>query len=81
MTHLPQVAAFADAHFKVGKEVREDRTFSTVTRLDPRAADAEIAAMAAGDGDDALDEARRLRARAGRARRDRADEQAAASDS
>src|SRR5690606_2825035 len=66
VTHLPQVAAFADAHFRVGKLVRADRTWSEVERLDRAAAERELAAMAAGDGADAeaIAEARRLVARA-----------------
>lgn len=73
VTHLPQVAAFADAHFRVDKLVREDRTWTSVTRLDGAAREAELAAMSVGDGAadggdaEALAEARRMveRARVG----------------
>ncbi len=66
VTHLPQVAAFADVHWKVEKAVRDGRTFATVRRLDRESADHELAAMAAGDDADAtaIREARRLVARA-----------------
>jgi DNA repair protein RecN (Recombination protein N) len=75
VTHLPQVAAFADAHFRVDKLVREDRTWTSVTRLDGTAREAELAAMSVGDGAasagdvEALAEARRMveRARGGAA--------------
>ncbi|MGA1522430.1 MAG: DNA repair protein RecN [Planctomycetota bacterium] len=70
VTHLPQVAAFADAHFRVDKLVREDRTWTSVTRLDGPAREAELAAMTVGDGAadggdaEALAEARRMVERA-----------------
>lgn len=72
VTHLPQVAAFADAHFRVDKLVREDRTWTSVTRLDGAAREAELAAMTVGDGAadagdaEALAEARRMVERAQR---------------
>ena len=40
VTHLPQVAAFADAHFRVDKLVREYLTWTSVTRLDGAAREA-----------------------------------------
>ena len=66
VTHLPQVAAFANAHFKVGKRVHKERTLSTIARLDARQIEKELAAMALGDGADAqaIQEARRLVERA-----------------
>jgi DNA repair protein RecN (Recombination protein N) len=33
ITHLPQMASFGDAHFKVEKVTRDDRTVTTVRRL------------------------------------------------
>ncbi len=48
VTHLPQITAFADAHYRVNKEVSGDRT---VSRLEVLAGDArteEMAAMLAG---------------------------------
>ncbi|MFO1053823.1 MAG: DNA repair protein RecN [Planctomycetota bacterium] len=66
VTHLPQVAAFADAHHKVEKVVRDGRTFTEIRRLEPSAVERELAAMTVGEGADpeALAEARRLVARA-----------------
>jgi DNA repair protein RecN (Recombination protein N) len=65
VTHLPQVAAFADAHFKVHKQVAGGRTRTAVELLDSQARELELAAMAAGEGADAaaVAEARRLVAR------------------
>lgn len=50
VTHLPQVAAFADAHLVVGKRVEGERTTTEVRVLDPAARAAELAAMLAGEG-------------------------------
>ncbi|MEZ5966317.1 MAG: DNA repair protein RecN [Planctomycetota bacterium] len=66
VTHLPQVAAFAQTHFRVEKSVSSGRTRSEVVTLDAAAREAELAAMGSWDGADqaALAEARRLVARA-----------------
>ena len=48
ITHLPQIAAFADGHFKVAKEVERGRTKSTVRRLSPDERLEEIARMLGG---------------------------------
>ena len=71
VTHLPQVAAFADAHFRVDKRVRDGRSFTSVERLDAAGVERELAAMSAGeaDCDQALGEARRLVVRARRPNR------------
>jgi DNA repair protein RecN (Recombination protein N) len=50
VTHLPQVAAWADAHLVVGKRVDGDRTATEVRSLDPEERAAELAAMLAGEG-------------------------------
>ena len=44
VTHLPQVAARADQHFRVTKD-QSDRTTITITALDPKERIAEIARM------------------------------------
>jgi DNA repair protein RecN (Recombination protein N) len=66
VTHLPQVAAFADAHFKVVKQVAGGRTTSAVEVLDAKAVERELAAMSVGEGADAkaIQEARRMVAKA-----------------
>ena len=56
VTHLPQVAAYADAHLVVGKRVDGDRTVTEVRSLTAEARATELAAMLAGEG--AGDEAR-----------------------
>ncbi|MEO8287737.1 MAG: DNA repair protein RecN [Chloroflexota bacterium] len=48
ITHLPQIAAFAEDHFKITKQVVDDRTRTRVERLDPDEQLQEIAAMIAG---------------------------------
>ncbi|MBK6918090.1 MAG: DNA repair protein RecN [Deltaproteobacteria bacterium] len=48
VTHLPQIAAFADAHFRVGKLQRKGRTITEVARLDDQERVEEIARMLGG---------------------------------
>jgi DNA repair protein RecN (Recombination protein N) len=48
ITHLPQIAVFADQHFKVEKFVRGERTLSRVRRLSGREQREEIARMLGG---------------------------------
>lgn len=48
ITHLPQLAAFADAHFRVEKEVRDGRTTTRVLRLNEEQRIDELARMLAG---------------------------------
>jgi DNA repair protein RecN (Recombination protein N) len=50
VTHLPQVAAWADAHLVVGKRVDGERTATEVRVLDADGRAAELAAMLAGEG-------------------------------
>ncbi|MCA9714979.1 MAG: DNA repair protein RecN, partial [Myxococcales bacterium] len=48
ITHLPQIAAFADAHFRVEKLTEGGRTTTRVTRLDEAARVEELARMLGG---------------------------------
>ncbi|MCO5053370.1 MAG: DNA repair protein RecN [Verrucomicrobiae bacterium] len=48
ITHLPQVAAAAAAHYVVTKQVKAGRTISEITRLDPKARVTELARMLGG---------------------------------
>ena len=48
VTHLPQIAAYADEHFLISKAVRDDRTVTTVTALDKKGRIGEIARMSGG---------------------------------
>ncbi|HVT59491.1 MAG TPA: DNA repair protein RecN [Thermoanaerobaculia bacterium] len=49
VTHLPQVASHADAHFKVSKQVAGGRTSVSVLELQRAARIEEVARMLAGD--------------------------------
>jgi DNA repair protein RecN (Recombination protein N) len=48
ITHLPQIAVFADHHFKVEKAIRGERTLSTVSKLTRKEQQEEIARMLGG---------------------------------
>lgn len=48
VTHLPQVAAQADAHFQIAKQVQGGRTLTALSRLDQSGRELEIARMIAG---------------------------------
>jgi DNA repair protein RecN (Recombination protein N) len=50
VTHLPQVAAYADQHVHVGKRVEGGRTVAEARLLDGQERAAELAAMLAGEG-------------------------------
>ncbi len=51
VTHLPQVAAFADTHLTVGKQTGKGSVTSTLTALSREERIAELARMLAGLGD------------------------------
>ncbi|HLH56964.1 MAG TPA: DNA repair protein RecN [Verrucomicrobiae bacterium] len=51
ITHLPQVAAPASAHFMVKKEVRSGRTFSEIVPLDGKERVTELARMLGGQSE------------------------------
>jgi DNA repair protein RecN (Recombination protein N) len=50
VTHMPQIAAYADAHVLVGKRVDAGRTFTAARRLSDDERATELAAMLAGEG-------------------------------
>ncbi|MCA8971872.1 MAG: DNA repair protein RecN, partial [Planctomycetes bacterium] len=62
VTHLPQIAAFADMHCLVSKRVEKGRTVARLDVLEGAARERELASMARGDRVDpkALEEASRL---------------------
>ena len=49
ITHLPQIASFADIHFKVSKKVEKNHTLTTVTELNKDSRIKEIAKMMSGE--------------------------------
>ncbi|MFP4642569.1 MAG: DNA repair protein RecN [Dehalococcoidia bacterium] len=67
ISHLSQIAAFADAHYTVRKEVADTQASSTLKSLDGQPRLAELAAMLAGPQytETALENARELLERAG----------------
>jgi DNA repair protein RecN (Recombination protein N) len=50
ITHLPQIAAYADAQFQIEKRVDRGRTRTTVTRLDGDGRVEELSRMLGGEG-------------------------------
>jgi DNA repair protein RecN (Recombination protein N) len=50
VTHLPGIAAHADAQYRIAKRERDGRTVTEVTRLDHEARVVELAQMLAGAG-------------------------------
>ena len=66
VTHLPQIAAYADAHYRIAKREREGRTVTEIVRLDRTERERELAQMIGGPegGDASLLSARELLDRA-----------------
>lgn len=62
ITHLPQVAAKADAHFKVEKQTEAEKTITSVNPLDKKQRILEIAALLSGSDitDSAIEQAELL---------------------
>ncbi|HEV8290344.1 MAG TPA: DNA repair protein RecN, partial [Tepidisphaeraceae bacterium] len=60
ITHLPQVAALAAAHYEVTKQVKAGRTLSQITLLDKKARVTELARMLGGQTDAARQHAEAL---------------------
>jgi DNA repair protein RecN (Recombination protein N) len=67
ITHLPQIAAFSDNHFKVTKKVKDNRTIVNVDLLDKAARVNELAKMMSGEKESpiALKHAKEMIERAG----------------
>lgn len=49
VTHLPQIAAMADAHFAIEKTVLEGRTFTSISELNTDGRQQEIARLTGGE--------------------------------
>ena len=62
VTHQAQIAAFADNHLFISKSVRDDRTFTQVTKLDDEGRVRELARIVGGEEitESALNHAREL---------------------
>jgi DNA repair protein RecN (Recombination protein N) len=60
ITHLPQVAAPADAHYVVTKQIRDGRTVSEIALLDNKERVTELARMLGGQSDAARKHAEAL---------------------
>jgi len=63
VTHLPQIASFADTHYNVNKQVFDERTITIVNELRPEQRVREIAQIMGGSVTDFLNEKRRRAAR------------------
>src|SRR6185369_2996715 len=50
VTHLPQIAAHADAHYHIAKRERDGRTVTAIERLDREGRIVELAQMLGGSG-------------------------------
>ena len=48
ITHLPQIAVFAQSHLKVSKQILKDRTFFQIQTLEQKGREEEIARMLGG---------------------------------
>jgi DNA repair protein RecN (Recombination protein N) len=66
ITHLPQVAAPAAAHYVATKQIKGGRTVSEITRLDPNERVTELARMLGGQTEAARQHAEALVKEAGR---------------
>ena len=49
VTHLPQIAAHADAHYRIAKRERDGRTITEIEHLDREGRIVELAQMLGGD--------------------------------
>ena len=54
ITHLPQIASFADRHYKITKRVERGRTTTAIARLEKEARVTELAQMMAGEEETAV---------------------------
>ncbi len=49
VTHLPQLAALADSHLLITKQVRDGRTYTEITPLDREARKRELSRLISGE--------------------------------
>ncbi len=62
ITHLPQIAAYGDANFRIRKDISDSKTHTSIVRLDEEGKLHMLAGMISGDADSssALEAAREL---------------------
>lgn len=67
ITHLPQIASFADAHYKVVKKVKDNRTITIIEYLENETQVKELAEMMSAEKESliAINHAREMLAKAG----------------
>ncbi|HUG47249.1 MAG TPA: DNA repair protein RecN [Candidatus Limnocylindria bacterium] len=53
VTHLPQIAGYADVHLRITKHARDGRTVTDIARLDAAERQSELAQMLGGSGGEA----------------------------
>lgn len=51
ITHLPQIASFADTHFKISKKVSGNRAVTSIEKLDHEGSVKELAKMMSGENE------------------------------
>lgn len=73
ITHLPQIAAMADAHFVIEKSATDDNTITDIRRMETQESLGELARLLGSDTltDAALSNAREMREQAGQHKRSR----------
>jgi DNA repair protein RecN (Recombination protein N) len=71
ITHLPQLAGYGDAHFRVEKGTTEGRTTTHVQPLDDQARVEELAQMLGASGEGAVQSAQEILARVAQEKSDR----------
>ena len=49
ITHLPQIAAMADSHYKIAKQAVDDKTVTDIVQLDEKETVDELARMLGSD--------------------------------
>ena len=68
VTHLPQIAAMADTHFVIEKQVADNRSITRIRELEERESVEELARMLGGDAitENALKNAEEMKELAGK---------------
>lgn len=60
VTHLPQLAAYGDQHFKVNKQTQGDRTITQVQEVQGEARVQELAEMLGASGEQSIQTAKEI---------------------